>query len=204
MAVSVSVLMKQSYSDSFWHFSQLYIGHSDFGGLYHKSPVPSTFIIVFTAGLFSFILPALFISTESRFVYSHRQSTSNDESWVSVRWAQFKESVSDQSEYLFFRRFELDKFFKFYLPGIYYRVIVEERLFQKRVEEVMSERVQRRRTALVGSVIADQVISVRTLDAVREATEELKDRVNDMEAEFANELREFLERLDRIDRRLEG
>ena len=71
----------------------------------------------------------------------HRESSDTSiDKQVEKFLTSFRNACKYYYEYLVFERFNLDSAFKKYLPGFYYRVIVEERLFQQKVEAAITQK----------------------------------------------------------------
>ena len=70
------------------------------------------------------------------------RETSEDSLDIQIEkfFASFRATCKEYYEYIVFERFNLDQAFKKYLPGFYYRVIIEERRFEEKVRETITQK----------------------------------------------------------------
>jgi hypothetical protein len=98
----------------------------------------------------------------------HRETSETSiDKQVESTLASFRKLCKEYYEYLVFERFNLDSFFKKYFPGFYYRVIIEERLFQQKVEAAITQKSlsRNRRAGFIASERREQKGGTVDLDS---------------------------------------
>ena len=93
---------------------------------------------------FSFLMFGCFVylwSALCHVMLAYRESSEDSlDKQVEKFFSSLRGTCKEYYEYLVFERFNLDDTFKTYLPGFYYRVIVEERRFQQKVQDTLTQK----------------------------------------------------------------